>query len=255
MTQYEARSPSPSTPDGATSGATDAVRDVAHTAAREARGVADEVREQARRTASTVGEKVRGQAETQQQRWASQLERASSDFRQMSEGAGESPARTLVVSLADRSSMLADYLNKRSPQDLLTEVKNFARRRPAAFLVAAAATGFVVGRLGKGMAQSAGHHNGGQGGRDAYSSGPGPTSTPAMTPAAPTTSAVPTSSTVPTGSTVPGTSTVPTTSMGSGQVGTAPVDPTGTATGTATVPGQTVPGPTMAPPPAEGGRP
>lgn len=227
MAQYEAPSTPSSTSDGRTSGAAEAVRDVAHTAAREARGVAQEVREQARRTASTVGEKVRGQAETQQQRWASQLEQAASDFRQMSEGAGESPARTLVVQLADRSSMLADYLNKRSPQDLLTEVKNFARRRPAAFLLAAAVAGFAVGRLGKGVAQSGSSTNDGPGGRDAYSTGPTPTTTP-------TTS---TPASTPTSTMTPPSTATPTS-----------LDPTGATTS------PTVPGPTMVPP-AEGGRP
>jgi len=46
---------------------------------------------------------------------------------------------------------MADYLAERGPEGVLNEVQDFARRRPGAFLAAALATGFVVGRLGKGV--------------------------------------------------------------------------------------------------------
>jgi hypothetical protein len=55
---------------------------------------------------------------------------------------------------------VADYLADRGPEGLLSEVTDFARRRPAAFLATAAAAGFLVGRLGKGVWKAKSADNG-----------------------------------------------------------------------------------------------
>jgi hypothetical protein len=49
---------------------------------------------------------------------------------------------------------MADYLDRHGPEGVLREVQDFARRRPGAFLATALAAGFVVGRLGKGVAKA-----------------------------------------------------------------------------------------------------
>jgi hypothetical protein len=49
---------------------------------------------------------------------------------------------------------MADYLDRNGPEGVLREVQDFARRRPGAFLATALAAGFVVGRLGKGVAKA-----------------------------------------------------------------------------------------------------
>ena len=66
----------------------------------------------------------------------------------------QTPAQELVGMLAARSSSFADYLGRHGPEAVLTELQDFARRRPATFIVAAVAAGFVVGRVGKGLWQN-----------------------------------------------------------------------------------------------------
>jgi hypothetical protein len=56
-----------------------------------------------------------------------------------------------VSDLGQRGRRVADYLADRGPEGLLSEVTEFARRRPMAFLASAVAAGFLVGRMGKGI--------------------------------------------------------------------------------------------------------
>jgi hypothetical protein len=53
---------------------------------------------------------------------------------------------------ADRLHGAASWLEKREPADLLNEARNFARRRPGAFLIGAAVAGLVAGRVTRGLA-------------------------------------------------------------------------------------------------------
>jgi cell division septum initiation protein DivIVA len=129
--------------------ASEGAKDVAQTAKEEARQVAGQVTHQARRVADDVREQVRGQARQQHGTMVSKLRQASDDMRQMSADRDQSPATSLVSNLAERTNRFADHLETRGPEGVLTDVQEFARRRPGAFLLAAAAAGFVVGRLGK----------------------------------------------------------------------------------------------------------
>jgi hypothetical protein len=129
--------------------ASDGARDVAQTAKDEARQVAGEVSAQARRMADDVGSRLRDQAHQQHGTMVDRLRRASDDMREMADGRDGSPATSLVSNLAERASRFADQLESRGPEGVLTEVQEFARRRPGTFLLAAAAAGFVVGRVGK----------------------------------------------------------------------------------------------------------
>ena len=52
---------------------------------------------------------------------------------------------------ADRMHGAASWLEQREPGDLLDEVRNFARRRPGAFLIGAAVAGLAAGRLTRGL--------------------------------------------------------------------------------------------------------
>jgi len=60
----------------------------------------------------------------------------------------------VVSRVADGGRQLADYLDRNGPDGVLREVQDFARRRPGAFLATALAAGFVVGRIGKGVAKA-----------------------------------------------------------------------------------------------------
>ncbi|HEX6869852.1 MAG TPA: hypothetical protein VF163_02030 [Micromonosporaceae bacterium] len=145
-----------------------AAKDVAHSVKEDARSVAQEVNSQAQHVLNEVKGKAREQADNQQRQWAETLHGVSNDLHKMVQGQPETPARSLVVQVAERSSDLADYLGHHSVSDVINEVEAYARRRPGRFLLAAAATGFVVGRLGKGVREA--QSNGGDG-RDYQSSG------------------------------------------------------------------------------------
>lgn len=131
--------------------AAEGARDVAQTAKEQAREVIDEATTQARRTAADMRGQLRGQVEQQHGSMVDKLRAASQDMRDMSADRDPSPATTLVSSLADRTERFADELASRGPDGVLDEVQQFARRRPGTFLLAAAAAGFVAGRLGKGI--------------------------------------------------------------------------------------------------------
>jgi hypothetical protein len=78
------------------------------------------------------------------------LRAISAEFEEMGSDGG-SPGKALVSDLGQRGRRVADYLADRGPEGLLSEITDFARRRPAAFLATAVAAGFLVGRMGKGI--------------------------------------------------------------------------------------------------------
>jgi hypothetical protein len=128
---------------------------VADTAKQEARGVASEAKYQVRNLADRVGSEVRSQASTQQHRAAGGIRDVGSQFSEMAATSGRSGvARDLVETVGSRADSVAAWLDQREPQDLLDEVKRFARRRPGVFLAIAAGAGVVIGRLTRSLASS-----------------------------------------------------------------------------------------------------
>jgi hypothetical protein len=135
----------------ATDAATTAAGNVTDTAKHEARQVAGEVSYQVRNVAAELRDQVSGQARTQNDRIVDGIRRMADDLDGMVADGTGSPARTVVSRVAQGGRQMADYLADRGPEGVLDEVQDFARRRPGAFLATALATGFVVGRLGKGV--------------------------------------------------------------------------------------------------------
>jgi hypothetical protein len=131
--------------------AADEAGNVAGTVADQARQVTDEVKTQVRSVAGDVRDRVAGQARTQNDKLADGLRQVSSELEKMAAGHEQSPARTVVMRIADGGHQAADYLSKHGPEGVLAEVQEFARRRPGAFLATALVSGFVVGRLGRGV--------------------------------------------------------------------------------------------------------
>ncbi|MFE5672847.1 hypothetical protein ACFQ58_14690 [Agromyces sp. NPDC056523] len=125
---------------------------VADTAKQEARNVGSEAKYQARRLADRVGSEVRSQASTQQQRAAGGLRNVGSQFSEMAATGQSGLARDVVENVGSRADSVASWLEQREPQDLLEEVKRFARRRPGVFLAIAAGAGVVIGRLTRSLA-------------------------------------------------------------------------------------------------------
>jgi hypothetical protein len=64
-------------------------------------------------------------------------------------------AGDLVSQVAARTSDVASWLDGRDPGSVLTEVRNFARRKPGTFIAVSAVAGLVAGRLVKSLASEA----------------------------------------------------------------------------------------------------
>jgi len=129
----------------------EAVGDVAKTAAGQAKEVADEAKTQARDLAGEARTQLRNSAGEQHRNAVSNLRSLSEELRSMAGSSEQNGVATdLVSQAADRTHSVADWLDQRRPEDLLDEVRRFARRRPGAFLLGALAAGMVAGRLTRG---------------------------------------------------------------------------------------------------------
>jgi len=151
----------PATEQKSSSGDRPAVRqgaqaagDVKDTAGEQARRVGSEARTQVRTVASEVRGKVSEQARTQNDRLVSGIREMAGHLDDMRGDRADSPATQIVSRVADTGRQLAGYLERNGPEGVLREVQDFARRRPGAFLASALAAGFVVARLGKGLAKA-----------------------------------------------------------------------------------------------------
>jgi hypothetical protein len=100
-----------------------------------------------------VRSEVTDQAGTQGRRAAEGLRSLADELSQMASGSQQRGIATDLASQgAERARTLAGWLENREPGDLIDEVRRFARRRPGAFLAAAAAIGVVGGRMTRGLA-------------------------------------------------------------------------------------------------------
>jgi len=131
-----------------------AATDVKDTAVEQAQRVGAEAKAQARHLAGDVRDRLSEQARTQNDRLAGSIRETADQLDEMRGDRSDSPAATVVARVADGGRQLADYLDRNGPEGVLREVQDFARRRPGAFLATALAAGFVVGRLGKGVAKA-----------------------------------------------------------------------------------------------------
>ena len=129
--------------------------DVAGTAQKRAGDVAGETRDQVRDVAEELRDQLQDQARTQTQRLAENVHRLADELSTMGEsGEQSSPATKAVRQIADRGHGIAAKLEDRGPQGLVSDLQEFARRRPGVFLAGAALAGFATARLGKGVKSS-----------------------------------------------------------------------------------------------------
>jgi hypothetical protein len=128
-----------------------AAADVAETVKEQFRDVAGEVGAQGRSVAAQVRDGVAEQARVQQSNLAEAVRRVADELEAMAAQRPESPAATVVSRVAAGGHDVAQFLAERGPEGVLAEVQDFARRRPGAFLATALVSGFVVGRLGRGV--------------------------------------------------------------------------------------------------------
>ena len=113
-----------------------------------------EAKDQAHEVSGNVKQRVREEIDRQHHSVAERVGAFAQELYAMAGEQPQTPARELVGTLAARSASFADYLNRHGPEAVLNELQDFARRRPATFIVAAVAAGFVVGRVGKGLWQN-----------------------------------------------------------------------------------------------------
>lgn len=128
--------------------------DVKDTAKQQARRVGTEAKVQARTVAADARDRITDQAHTQNDRLVGNIRQTADHLDEMRGTRPDTPAARVVAQVADGGRQFADYLERHGPEGVLREVQDFARRRPGAFLATALAAGFVVGRLGKGVAKA-----------------------------------------------------------------------------------------------------
>ena len=128
--------------------ATAAAKDVASTATEQVSTVATEAKYRAIDLVGQTREQIRSQAGSQTKKLADTVRSLSSELRSMANRSEQQgTGAQLVRQVADRGQQLAGYLEASGPEQILDEIRNFARRKPGLFLAGAAAAGVVTGRL------------------------------------------------------------------------------------------------------------
>ena len=135
--------------------AADSAREVKSTVRTQAVQVRDELAAQSRTVVDETRNKLTAQTQTQARRAAEGLTRLAAEAQALADGRPDE-AETIrgyvaqsadrLFEAADRFYGLADDVESRGVEGLLSDLQRFARRRPGAFLLGAAVAGFGVGR-------------------------------------------------------------------------------------------------------------
>ena len=125
------------------------VGDVKHEAGKQARAVGTEVTDQARQLVDTTRAELKDQAAARTERLAGGLRTLSDQVRALADGrpseAGQ--LRDLAGEAQERLQGFARRLDEGGIDGLLSDIGQFARRRPLVFLAGCAGAGFVIGRV------------------------------------------------------------------------------------------------------------
>ena len=134
-----------------TESAKDAGQNVADTAKDQASQVAEETKQQAKNLVGSATGEVQQQVGSQQQKLAGFVGSMADELDGMASNSSQSgPITDLVRQASSKGSEIARFLEDREPQDVLEEVKSFARRRPGTFLAICGIAGVVAGRVTRG---------------------------------------------------------------------------------------------------------
>ncbi len=118
--------------------------------------VTAEAGKQAKDLVNQARSELTQQAGQQQQRLAGGLRALGDELQSMVDNGQQSGVATdLAGQAAQKSHEIASWLDEREPGQLVEEAKDFARRRPGAFLLVAASAGLVAGRLTRGIKANA----------------------------------------------------------------------------------------------------
>jgi hypothetical protein len=136
-------------------GAVDAGQHVAAVAKDQAANVTAEAGRQAKDLLYQTRGELTGQASQQQQRLAGGLHSVADELQSMASNVDQpGVASDLARHASTKAHTVASWLEDREPAGLLEDIKTFARQRPAMFLLLAAGTGLVAGRLTRGLKDS-----------------------------------------------------------------------------------------------------
>jgi len=132
--------------------AKEGARHVAEVGKGEAKNVAQETGQQAKELWQQTRSQLLEQSAQQQTRVADGLRSLSDELSGMARGSEQQGvASDLANQASQRMGDVATWLDQRDPGSLVSEVKQFARQRPGAFLATAAVIGLVGGRLSRGL--------------------------------------------------------------------------------------------------------
>ena len=156
--------------------AKEGARHVAEVGKDEVKNVAQETGQQAKELWQQTRTQLMDQSAQQQTRVAEGLRSLSEELSGMARSSEQQGmASDLAHQASQRMGDVAGWLDQRDPGSLVSEVKQFARQRPGAFLAAAALAGLVGGRLSRGLVadhqETTGASDEGQGGTPAYATG------------------------------------------------------------------------------------
>lgn len=124
-------------------------RATAETAKQQASEVAGEVQNQTRQLLEQARDQLNSQGGEQKARATTGLRSLADELSGLVQGEGTSNGMVadLAREASDRVRTTADWLETHEPGDVLSEARQFARRRPGMFLLGAAAVGFLGGRV------------------------------------------------------------------------------------------------------------
>jgi len=132
--------------------AKEGAKHVAEVGKDEAKNVVQETGQQAKELWQQTRSQLLDQSAQQQTRVADGLRSLSQELSGMARNSEQQGvASDLAQQASQRMGDVAGWLEQRDPGSLVSEVKQFARQRPGAFLAAAAVLGLVGGRLSRGL--------------------------------------------------------------------------------------------------------
>jgi hypothetical protein len=131
---------------------------VAGTVQEQGAKVATEAKDQALNLLSQARSQFNEQAGTQQERAAGGLRGIANELESMSNGSlspdSSGPASDMVRQVSQHVQRAADWLETRDADGILNDVRTFARRKPGTFLLVAAGTGLLAGRVTRATTQA-----------------------------------------------------------------------------------------------------
>ncbi|WP_432499167.1 hypothetical protein [Kineococcus gypseus] len=117
--------------------------------------VLTDVESQAGDLIGQLRQQVHEQSTTQRDRLAALLSQAGEELSQMSRSSqGSGPATQLVRQAGERAGAWGRTLSDHEPQELLEQLRSYARRKPGTFLLGALAAGALAGRLTRGAKEA-----------------------------------------------------------------------------------------------------